>query len=124
MNRILIAAIALVAVAASAQTPQTQGGVGDLLVAPTRVVFDERTRSAEIALVNTGASTTTYRISFRHFRMKADGQLEEVTQPDGELFADPYLLFTPRQVTLEPRVAQTVRVRLRLPAGAADGEYR
>ena len=125
MNRILTAAVLLLlAAAAAAQTPQQSGGVGDLLVAPTRVVFDDRTRTAEIALINTGSSTTTYRISFRHFRMKPDGRLEEVGEPDGERFADPYLLFTPRQVTLEPRVAQTVRLRLRLPPDAADGESR
>ena len=32
--------------------------------------------------------------------------------------------YSPRQVTLEPRVAQTVRVQLRLPADLPPGEYR
>jgi P pilus assembly chaperone PapD len=124
MNRILTAVVLLIAAVAMAQTPQQPGSVGALLVAPTRVVFNERTRTAEIALINTGLSATTYRISFRHVRMKSDGQLEDVEQADGERFADPYLLFTPRQVTLEPRVAQTIRVRLRLPPDASGGEYR
>ncbi|HEY0141980.1 MAG TPA: fimbria/pilus periplasmic chaperone [Thermoanaerobaculia bacterium] len=120
-----LALLALLFLAASiAAQPQKSGGVGDLLVAPTRVVLSERTRTAEIALINTGSSTTTYRIGFRHMRMNESGQLVEVDGPDGERFADPYLVYTPRQVTLEPRVAQTVRIRLRLPEGAEEGEYR
>src|SRR6476659_72734 len=34
------------------------------------------------------------------------------------------LRFSPRQVTLEPGTAQTVRVMLRKPAELAEGEYR
>lgn len=123
MNRFLVP-ILLFAVSAAAQVPSNGGGVGDLLVAPTRVVLNERTRTAEIALINTGSATTTYRISFRHMRMNEQGQLSDVSTPDGEQFADPYVLYTPRQVTLEPKIAQTVRVRLRLPDDATDGEYR
>jgi hypothetical protein len=57
-------------------------------------------------------------------RMAEDGLLADVTSPDGERFADSFLLYTPRQVTLEPQIAQTVRIRLRLPEQTADGEYR
>ena len=126
MKRILLTLLVCLVAAGSfaAETPRKAGGVGDLLVAPTRVLFDERTRSAEISLINTGTATTTYRITFRHMRMNENGILAEVESPDGERFADSFLLFTPRQVTLEPRIAQTVRVRLRLPADAEEGEYR
>ena len=123
MNRTLAALLLFLAVPAIAQLPNS-GGAGDLLVAPTRIVLTERTRTAEIALINTGTKTATYRISFRHMRMAEDGLLAEVTSPDGERFADPFLLYTPRQVTLEPQIAQTVRIRLRLPEQTADGEYR
>jgi P pilus assembly chaperone PapD len=123
MNRTLAAFLLFLAVPAIAQLPNA-GGAGDLLVAPTRIVLNERTRTAEIALINTGTKTTTYRISFRHMRMGEDGLLADVTSPDGERFADPFLLYTPRQVTLEPQIAQTVRIRLRLPEQTAEGEYR
>ena len=123
MNR-LLAILLFASVSAAAQQPSNAGGVGDLLVAPTRVVLNERTRTAEIALINTGTTATTYRISFRHMRMNDQGRLDDVTEPEGERFADPYVLYTPRQVTLEPRIAQTIRVRLRLPEDASDGEYR
>lgn len=121
MKRLLVLLFAATSIAAQ---PQKAGGVGDLLVAPTRVVLSERTRTAEVALINTGDTTTTYRIGFRHMRMETSGKLVEVETPDGERFADPYLLFTPRQVTLEPRIAQTIRIRLRLPENAEEGEYR
>lgn len=124
MNRTLSLLLLFLASSAAAQASSSAGGVGDLLVAPTRVVLNERTRTAEIALINTGSSTTTYRISFRHMRMNEDGQLVDVSTPEGERFADPYVVYTPRQVTLEPRIAQTVRIRLRLPEDAGEGEYR
>lgn len=125
MNRHFTAfVLSLLTIPAAAQLPPGAGGVGDLLVAPTRVVLDDRTRSAEIALINTGTAPARYRIAFRHLRMDENGNLFEVTTPEGERFADPFVLYAPRQVTLEPRIAQTIRVRLRLPADAGEGEYR
>ena len=121
------AAFCLVALAAlwGGVAPTHAEGSGDLLVAPTRVVFEARRRSAEVTLVNIGTDTATYRISFVHQRMKPDGSLEAVDTPGpGEAFADDLVRFSPRQVTLEPRVAQTVRMQLRIPAGLTAGEYR
>ena len=55
-------------------------GVGDLLVAPTRLVLDGR-RATEIVLNNVGDEPATYRISVEFRRMTADGNLVEVTEP-------------------------------------------
>ena len=105
--------------------PANAAGVGDLLVAPTRVVFQGRARTAELALINIGSVPATYRISLSRMRMKPTGELAEVDTPaEGELFGENLIRFSPRQVTLEPRVVQTVRVQLRLPAELAPGEYR
>jgi len=107
------------------QAPAPTQGVGDLLIAPTRVVLDTTKRNAEVNLLNTGDKAATYRISFIHQRMNADGKLEDVTTPGpDEKFADDLVRFTPRQVVLEPHVAQLVRIQLRLPADLAAGEYR
>lgn len=125
MNRhAAILLFVLLAASAAGQNLPNAGGIGDLLVAPTRLVFDDRTHTGEVALINTGSAATTYRIALRHLRMNADGKLEPVDAPDGERFADPFVVFTPQQVTLEPHVAQTVRIRVRVPAGTPDGEYR
>jgi P pilus assembly chaperone PapD len=102
-------------------------GSGDLLVTPTRIVFEGRQRTAEITLVNVGSSTATYRITFVHLRMNEAGGMTEIgasgAEP-GEQFADALIRYSPRQVTLEPTMAQTVRMQLRLPADLAPGEYR
>lgn len=99
--------------------------VGDLLVAPTRLVFEGNRRSAEVTLVNVGPTAATYRISLIHLSMTEAGELVEVEEPPpGMKIADPLLRFSPRQVRLEPNVAQTVRIQLRKPADLEAGEYR
>lgn len=100
-------------------------GVGDLLVAPTRIIFEGRVRSAEVSLINIGSGTATYRISFSHLRMTENGELKEIEKPeDGAPFADDLIRYSPREITLEPNVAQVVRMQVRLPATLPDGEYR
>lgn len=100
-------------------------GLGNLLVAPKRIIFEGRQRSAQVTLMNTGSSTTTYRISFKNMRMTEDGRLENIDEPEpGQLFADKWIRYAPRQVVLEPDVAQTVRLLVRKPRGLPPGEYR
>lgn len=99
--------------------------VGDLLVAPTRVVFEGRQRTGELTLVNIGTQTATYRISFVNMRMNEMGEFTEINEPGpGEQVVDQLIRYSPRQVTLEPQVAQTVRLQLRKPADLPTGEYR
>jgi P pilus assembly chaperone PapD len=97
----------------------------DLMLHPTRVVFDKNQRAAQIELINNGAEPATFRLSLVNRRMGETGELKAVDTPGpGELFADQMLRFSPRQVTLQPGTAQTVRLMLRKPADMADGEYR
>jgi hypothetical protein len=103
---------------------QANAGVGDLLVAPTRLVLNGG-RSAEVILNNIGDEPATYRISAEFRRMNADGSLEEVTNPTAaEKAARDMLIFAPRRVTLAPREPQSIRIAARPPAGLPDGEYR
>jgi hypothetical protein len=111
----LIHAIALSTLAVSTQAALS-GGIGDLLVTPTRIVLDHRTHAAEIALINTGNSTATYRIEVQHMRMKENGDLAPVDEP-ADAFADAFVQFSPRRVVLEPHITQTVRLRMRPPSG-------
>jgi hypothetical protein len=100
-------------------------GVGDLLVAPTRVVLEGRVRSAEVSLINIGTHPATYRISLSHLRMTENGELKEIETPEeGAPFADGLIRYSPREIMLEPNVAQLVRMQLRLPPSLPDGEYR
>ena len=98
---------------------------GDLIVAPTRVVLEGRTRSAELVLSNTGSASATYRISLVNMRMTESGSVTQITEPDeGQQFADKLLRYSPRQITLAPGSTQAVRVLLRKPKDLAEGEYR
>jgi P pilus assembly chaperone PapD len=98
---------------------------GQLMVAPTRVVFEARDRTAKVSLVNNGTETATYRLEFTRKRMTKDGNFVDVDKPvAGELFCDQMIRFSPRQVTLPPGQSQTIRLILRKPANLAAGEYR
>jgi P pilus assembly chaperone PapD len=122
MRAVLLAA--LLAVATPLLRAQGKGGVGDLMVMPTRVVLEGRDRSAEVTLRNSGRESCTYRVFFQEMRMQPSGQVEIVPRQDGVLTAADLVRFTPRQVTLLPGEYQTVRVQLRKPEDLKDGEYR
>jgi len=97
----------------------------DLMVAPTRIVFDNKQRTAQLDLINSGAEPATYRISLVNRRMSEAGEFSAVNSPGpGEQFADELLRYSPRQVVLAPGAGQTVRISLRKPADLAAGEYR
>ncbi len=97
----------------------------DLMVAPTRIIFDKNQRSAQLDLINSGSETATYRISVVNRRMGEAGEFISIDSPGpGEQFADGLLRYSPRQVVLAPGAGQTIRISLRKPAGLAVGEYR
>ncbi|MCI0507139.1 MAG: fimbria/pilus periplasmic chaperone [Gammaproteobacteria bacterium] len=96
-----------------------------LMVTPTRVVFDGKTRTAQVTVINSGDDSGTYRIELVNKRMTLDGQFEDIETPlPGEQFADNMIRFSPRQVVLEPGKSQIVRLSLRKPANLQAGEYR
>lgn len=117
------AAAALLA-AVSLWTTPAAAGLGDLLVAPTRLVLDGR-RGAEVILNNIGDEPATYRVSIEFRRMTPDGGLVDVAEPSAEdKAAQDMILYNPRRVTLAPHQPQSIRVAARPGAGISDGEYR
>jgi P pilus assembly chaperone PapD len=101
-----------------------QAGIGDLLVAPTRIVLDGR-KGAEVVLNNIGEEPAVYRVSVEFRRMKPDGTLEDVTTPTAaDQTAEDMIVYAPRRVTLAPHEPQSIRIAARPPAGLPDGEYR
>ncbi|HEY8592270.1 MAG TPA: molecular chaperone [Sphingomicrobium sp.] len=121
-NKIVRAAIAGAAIVSSSSI--AHAGVGDLLVAPTRLVLDGR-KGAEVVLNNIGTEPATYRVSVEFRRMTPDGNLVEVTEPTPqEKAAADMIVYAPRRVTLPPNQPQAIRISARPPAGLPDGEYR
>lgn len=116
--------LALVAPLLTLTAVPVEAGVGDLLVAPTRVVLNG-SRGTEIILNNIGDDIATYRISAELRRMTPEGKLVEVETPnDREKAAQEMILYAPRKVVLPPNQPQAIRLSARAPAGLADGEYR
>ena len=104
--------------------PPAQAGVGDLLVAPTRIVLNGR-RGTEVILNNIGDDVATYRISMEFRRMTPEGKLEDVQVPnETEKQAQEMILYAPRRITLPPNQPQAIRLSARAPQGLPDGEYR
>lgn len=103
-----------------------RAGVGDLLVAPTRIILDGG-RGTQVLLNNIGDEEATYRVSAELRRMRPDGSLVDVEDADAtvaELAARDMVVFAPRRVTLPPYQPQAIRISARAPEGLPDGEYR
>jgi hypothetical protein len=99
----------------------------DLTITPWRVVFQDRDRSATVQLINMTNHTNVYRLTWIQLKMNQGGRYEPVPIPKDD--KDPHhvnnmVIFTPRQVTIEPHGQQTVRLSLRRPADLPFGEYR
>ncbi len=119
-----LARLALLAPALIFAAPPARAGVGDLLVAPTRIVLDGR-RGTEVILNNIGDDIATYRISVELRRMTPDGRLADVAEPNtAEKAAQEMILYAPRRITLPPNQPQAIRLSARAPEGLPDGEYR
>lgn len=119
------AALAVAVTLAAMALPSTaRAGIGDLLVAPQRIILNGG-RGTELILTNVGEDIATYRISLEIKRMLPDGSLEEVAQPTaGEVSARDMILYAPRRITLPPDQPQSIRIVARAPKGLPDGEYR
>jgi len=103
------------------------GSAGDkaVKITPTRVLFEGRTRTASIRLINPNSAEQTYKISLVAIRMDEYGTRKESETPDeSEQFARSLIRFSPRRATIAPNGWQTVRLMVRKPKGLPDGEYR
>src|SRR5689334_19937495 len=119
-----ILAASIVAAPLLACSTVAEAGVGDLLVAPTRIVLDGR-KGAEIILNNIGEEPATYRVSVEFRRMTEAGELVDVTTPtDTDKKAEDMIVYAPRKVTLAPHEPQAIRIAARPSQGLPDGEYR
>jgi len=97
----------------------------DLMVYPTRVVMNDRQRTAQVDIINTSQVKASYKISLVRKRMTDTGGFEDVASPQpAEKFADDLVKYSPRQVTLLPGAGQTIRMMLKVPAALEEGEYR
>jgi fimbrial chaperone protein len=111
--------------AAAVLLTASDAALADLMLFPTRIVFEKNQRAAQLELINQGKTPETYRLSMVNRRMSETGEFSPADTPvPGEQFADSMVRFSPRQVTIAPGGSQTVRMLLRKPEDLATGEYR
>ena len=98
MKRILIA-ILMAQLFFSLQTMAQ----GDLLVTPSRVVFEGTKQKEQLNLLNMGQDTATYTISFVQRRMKEDGSLLPLSNLiQGRCFQTPICVYFPVRLHWHP----------------------
>ena len=93
---------------------------------PTRVVMNDKDRTAQVEIVNSGTETESYSIQLERKRMTETGEFNVISGDilPGELFADQIVRYSPHRITLAPGAGQTVRLMLKMPDGLLEGEYR
>ena len=116
--RILIVGIlALVSTLGMAQK------LGDMLISPTRLTFDEKNRGGSIVVVNTSQNTVRYRLNLVDMTMSPDGVLKKSSEPTRNS-AISFLRFSPKEITLSPGTSQKIRILSVIPLNFPDGEMR
>lgn len=98
----------------------------NITITPMAVMIEGRDRYADVNLINTGDEITTYQMGWQFYRMlEGTGNYELVTTPVGDFDLSKHMVFTPRQVTLQPRETQKIRLALRLQGEPPPpGDYR
>ena len=106
----------------------TTEAFANLIINPTRVVFDDSDRTQSVTIINSGNQPQTYRLKFVEKVQSNQGgytNLDESANASLDQFqASPMLRYSPRQITLQPNEKQRVRISLRKPANLRAGEYR
>lgn len=99
--------------------------LADVTVAPIRVAFKDRDRSAVVSLINLASYVNTYRIGWKFFKIDEKGGYTHLdTDPNGPFSFEKMVVFSPKQVVINPNQHQLVRLSLRRPPNLPPGEYR
>lgn len=102
-----------------------------LSIFPSRLLFENGMKTAEITLTNIGERNTAYRLTLVNtlvdetgLRIPAKLWMMPEYARNGGFFAKKMLKFSPRWIRLGPSEQQKIRVATILPEKLEDGEYR
>ena len=97
--------------------------LGDLMITPTRLTLDEKSRGGTIVVVNSGQNTVRYRLNLVDMTMSPEGVLKKTS--DGvRNSAITSLRLSPKEIILAPGASQKIRILSVVPLGSIDGELR
>ncbi len=100
-------------------------GKAQMLLSPTRLVFDNKKRYQTLSLKNHGTATGRYRIDIVDSNMGEDGAIKMLEDDEDQQYsAKKMLRVSPRSVTIKAGTNQNIRLLVKKPADLADGEYR
>ena len=106
-------------------SPTVHAQTGNLLIAPTRVVFEGRTRFHAITFSNRGTESALFRVTIVDMSMDENGDMKRIENPDKNFKSAARLIrYAPRQITIPAGGVQVVRLSLRKPNNLEEGEYR
>lgn len=95
----------------------------DILITPTRVVFNDKQRFAEVTLANVTNATKSYEIGWQLYKMEEKTGFYNPVEVTPEYDLSKLVFFAPRRVTLPPGGKQKVKLRFSRPADMPDGDY-
>lgn len=94
---------------------------GYLFVSPQRVDLNDKTKIAQLHLVNKSDDPKAYEIKLVNYAMGPNGSLTK--KEDMPNSAKSFIRFSPRRVTLQGGEDQYIRVMARFPKKLEDGGY-
>lgn len=95
--------------------------MANVTISPLEVILTPQKRTAEVIVVNTKNTKETYRLSLVDKVMLHNGSMVDKSGLDSAMRN---VFITPREITLNGKGTQTVRVMLRNAEGLQDGEYK
>lgn len=101
-------------------------GFADYFI-PKVVTIENGQRAASITILNRSNYAKVYEFEWEHRVQLPDGTrdiLEDGETMEGYRPADPYLVFSPRRVIVQPGQSQKLRIMARRTADMEPGEYR
>jgi hypothetical protein len=126
MKRLLTRLLLVLALCGGLAVPAAIPAFADIMIMPIRIVFSSRDRMQDITVFNSSnVQAGTYQLAWIYAAQTEEGAYKRLDVPlNPELDPETAILFSPRQVTLQPGGKQRVRLSLRRPANLPDGEYR
>ncbi len=95
----------------------------DILITPTRVVFDDKQRFADVTLANVTDQVKSYEIEWQLYKMEEGTGVYHNVEIAPEYDLTKLLSFAPRRVSLPPKGTQKIKLRFSRPSDMPDGDY-
>lgn len=94
------------------------------VISPIRVVIDKK-KAANVKIINTSETETTFRIKMVSMEMNEKGNIlkSQKLTPNSKKALE-IIKYSPRRIRLKPGAFQTIRIMVRKTGDLPEGEYR